>query len=99
MAVVSNRILTAANLTSSMPPSFRHQAFMADLKLLLVRFRNYATHYHPGPVRDDPSCLNWPTFIVNAPSAQWGTPLHAACRRTPMRVQAALDSATLRDTD
>ncbi|KAI0282518.1 hypothetical protein BGY98DRAFT_931510 [Russula aff. rugulosa BPL654] len=69
-------------------------AFMADLRLLLVHFLNYATYCHPGSVFP-----NWPTFIVNVPSAQRGTPLHAACRCKPMRAQASPGSATLRVTD
>ena len=58
---------------------------------------HYTLPSRPRPRR--PVFLNGPTFILNAPSAQWGAPLHAACCRTHMRAQAPLDSATLRDTD
>ena len=67
---------------------------MVDLRLLLLHFRNYATYCHPDYV-----FLNWPTSIVKVPSAQWGTPLHVACRCTPICAQAPPDSATLPDTD
>ena len=55
MAVASDWILIATSLTISIL-----QAFMPYLGLLVVHFRNYATHCHPGPIL--------PTFIANAPS-------------------------------
>jgi hypothetical protein len=45
-----------------------------------------------------PVFLNWPTFIVNAPSAQWGTASACCMSLYAHACSNSLDSATLRDT-